>query len=90
MFEAVHGSLSNGYVAIDNIEFDGSIPLEECIVFPPEAVVKPTDTPPVPLPNCDFEVVRVRFTFGISVIRFVSISAKTWKLHRRGSKWHTW
>jgi hypothetical protein len=58
MFEAVRGSLSNGYVAIDNIEFDGSIPLEECIVFPPEAVVKPTDTPPVPLPNCDFEVVR--------------------------------
>jgi hypothetical protein len=72
MFEAVRGSLSNGYVAIDNVEFDGSIPLEECIVFPPEAVVEPTDTPPVPLPNCDFEVVcavQVYFWYHCSLFR---------------------
>jgi hypothetical protein len=72
MFEAVRGSLANGYVAIDNVEFDGSIPLEECIVFPPEAVVKPTDTPPVPLPNCDFEVVRA----GLLLVPLQSISSQ--------------
>jgi hypothetical protein len=57
MFEAERGSLANGYVAIDDVTFDGYIPVEECVVFPPEAVVKPTDKPPVPLPSCDFEQV---------------------------------
>lgn len=56
MFEAVRGSVNNGgYVAIDNVEFDGNIPVAECVVFPPEAVFKPTDTPPILLPDCDFE-----------------------------------
>ena len=58
MFEAVRGSLANGYVAIDYVEFHSDIPLAECPVFPPEAVVKPTDHPPVPLPDCDFEQVE--------------------------------
>ena len=60
MFEAERGSSANGYVAIDSVQFDPSIPLQECNVFPPEAVVQPTNKPPVPLPDCDFGMVRVR------------------------------
>ena len=70
MIEAARGDQSNGYIAIDDLLFDASIKPPLCSVYPPEAEVIPTASPPTEAStqppsdgprNCDFEQVFQNF-----------------------------
>ena len=66
VIEAARGDKSNGYIAVDDLLFDAAIKPPLCSVYPPEAEVVPTVSPPTegttPSPTngpkaCDFEQV---------------------------------